>query len=136
MYTRHSSRWFACAYLGCRKLLLACPSTGRSDSLPANLATGYTRCVTTCRSARRDLEVSWAGGDKWVSVLQSLSGTSPVVARPVFAWFALWGLWSASIRMSLREDLRRCLNVVMNGYAQVEEIYEAYMTCFPTLAII
>lgn len=80
--------------------------------------------------------MSWAGGNEWVPVLQSLSGTSPVVARPVFAWFALWGLWGTSIRMSLREDLRRSLDVVMNGVAQVKGKYEAYMTCFPTLVVV
>jgi hypothetical protein len=75
-----SSRRLAWAYLRSRELLLAYPPTGRGDSLPADLATSGTRCVTTCRSTRRDFKMSWAWGDKWVSVLQSLSGTSPVVA--------------------------------------------------------
>jgi hypothetical protein len=79
--------------------------------------------------------MSWAGGE-WISILQGLSRTSPVIARPVFAWLALWCLWSTSIRMSLREDLRRRLKFVMNGLVQVEGKYEAYMTCFPTLAIV
>lgn len=50
--------------------------------------------------------------------------------------FALWGLWGTSIRMSLRKDLRRRLNVLMNEFAKVEGKYEAYMTCFPTLAVV